>query len=177
MNSDNDLLKELDWDGITYTISNQQCILLLGAEASLEKVSAGPDKSEKCLPSVEILANRLASEICSDIKKCNISPNDLRHVAQSYLISRGIATLRSKVKDFYSDPTRCALTCDMHRQLAKLPFNLIITTTFYNMMVNALQEVGKLPQEDFFDVSCREARELVKRALSTAPWFIGSMAV
>jgi len=160
--------ENLDWDELTFAINMGQCILLLGPEASIEKESAEPDKNEVWRPSFEILANQLSRETISDIAQWNINPDDLRQVSQIYMHSKSHNSLKSKTRDFFLDPTRLNLTSDMHRQLAKLPLKLIITTTFDKMMVNALKEMGKSPQEDFFDVN-GNAKELLQEGTINQP--------
>jgi hypothetical protein len=129
-----------DWNELTAAIYRQKCILLLGPDASLEEIAPGQQPGEEVKdlrPYTEILANELARDTGEDLSKWNIDINDLPQVSQYYQVKSRME-LEEKVIAFYTEKEE--KTSQIHKDLALLPFYLIITTTFDNMFFNALKE-------------------------------------
>jgi hypothetical protein len=138
-----------NWDALLYAIYYQKCVLLLGPGAAMEE-----DEGGNLRPCNDILANELAHDIQEELKRDlrieDIDTNDLLQSAQYYQwIKNNRMSLEEKVTSFYAK--RASLTSTLHRNLAQLPFSLIITSTFDNMMLNALAELKgqKQPRTEF----------------------------
>ncbi|UCD80671.1 MAG: toll/interleukin-1 receptor domain-containing protein, partial [Desulfobacterales bacterium] len=130
---------EDDWLPLLLTIQQGNCILMLGPDASTEKVD-GQSK-----PCTELLANDLSSKIASEVKAWKIDTNNLAQVSQFYCMKpgRGRTDLLAKVTSFCH--SRRHLTSDLHEKLAALPFNLIISTTSDKMLYEAFKKEKKDP--------------------------------
>jgi len=124
---------EEDWSTLIYTIKRKNCILMLGPEASTDQ------EYGQTRPLTEILANTLAERM----KPWNIDLTNLAQVAQYYCMETGRNDLEANVYSFYD--ARQHLTSELHRNLASLPFYLIITSTPDKMLYKALQDEKKEP--------------------------------
>lgn len=132
-----------NWDTLIYSIQERDCILMLGPDAATCEV----DGQQR--PMTEILANQLAEKIDTKIKE-NIDNSDLLQVSQYYTMEKGgRKDLIAKAKAFYQE--RENLTCDLHRNLAFLPFYFTITTTPDNMFLTALRDENKEPNIDWYN--------------------------
>jgi hypothetical protein len=146
----NILWDEKNWIALTRAINYKKCILLLGPDAAMEEVEGG-----KFRPCTDILANELATDIKELLqsKRWNIDTNDLPQVSQYYKMNYDRYVLEEKVTSFYA--ARNHLTSPLHKNLAQLPFYLIITSTWDKMFVNAcaLAESSTLkkPIVEFFN--------------------------
>ncbi|MEJ2093285.1 MAG: toll/interleukin-1 receptor domain-containing protein [Syntrophobacterales bacterium] len=129
------------WDTLTYAIHYGNCILLLGPDAVTEEIEGSGIK-----PCTNILANELAKDIGDDLTK--IDTDDLLQSSQYHQwINKDRFGLERQVVSFYEK--RKNLTSPLHQNLAQLPFSLIITSTFDNMMLNAMKEEKKQPNVDY----------------------------
>jgi hypothetical protein len=120
--------KKDDWDTLIYTITQKDCILMLGPDTAVETV----DRQPRLL--TEILANQLVQEINSETRK-RINSDDLAQVSQYYAMEKGRKKLELNVSSFYKK--KKDLCSDFHRNLAALPFYFTITTTPDTMFFNA----------------------------------------
>ena len=151
---------ERNWEALLWGIYRQRCILLLGPDAALEATGPGEphgEAGEEFRPSSVILANQLANELArdnhEDLKQWNLDPNDLPQVAQYYVLVHNRLQLEPKIMAFFD--VRKKLTSRLHRNLARLPFYLVISSTCDNMMANALRELpdplAKEPRLDYYN--------------------------
>ena len=146
---------ERNWNALIYAIYRQKCILLLGPDSSLESIGSGQkleEVVEDSRPYTEILANELAKETGEDLSKWDIDINDLPQVAQYYLVNNSPMELAERVIAFYAEKEE--KTSQIHKNLALLPFYLTITSTFDNLLFNALKELTepkKNPTVDFYN--------------------------
>ena len=108
-------------DTIVYSISQGDCILMLGPDASATEVN-GTSR-----PLAEVLANQLSERISQVIKE-RIDTSNMAQVCQYYSNERGPQDLQARVSKFYQE--RQGITSDIHRDLASLPFYFTITTKF-----------------------------------------------
>lgn len=129
-----------NWDTLTYAIHQKNCILMLGPDA------AAADGQK--LPLTEILANDLGEKIDPQCRE-KINASDLAQVAQCYCNEKGRTGLEAKVAPFYEE--RKNLCGKIHRDLAALPFDFIVTTTPDNMLINALEKENKTPLKKWYD--------------------------
>ena len=134
-----------NWDTLIYTIHHQNCILMLGPDAAVEKPDGTPRLSS------EILANKLAAGLGPAIESWNIDPSNLVQVSQYYCMKTGRFDLEAKVEAFYKQRITQGLTSDLHSDLARLPFYLTITSSPDNMFCQALEERNKEPVVESYD--------------------------
>lgn len=129
---------ENDWERLIRNICRQECILMLGPDASLEDV-AGQSR-----PLHEILAKELAAKIPApqDIQSWKIDPSNLAQIAQYYKLKGEEDELLITVENFYD--ARENMTTPLYRNLAVLPFYLTISSTPDNLFYHALRET-RLP--------------------------------
>jgi len=135
------------WDEIIFNIAEDNCILMLGPDASLEK------SGSKKIPTSRLLSLELAKQsvIKSTIQKWKIKPDNLTQVSLAYTLERkaGKSKLLQKVQAFYKE--RADHTNEVFNNLADLPFSVTITTTPDKMFSNALKKTGKEPFEEFYN--------------------------
>jgi hypothetical protein len=93
-----------------------------------------------------VLARKLAKSLPPDLTPIG---DDLSHVAQlRYKKDGDRSDLEVEVEEFYKPLDE--LTSDFHRDLARLPFTLCLTTTPAHFLSNAFRAVGKLPILEFY---------------------------
>ena len=126
---------EENWGALTTAIHLQQCILFLGPDAALERVSG-----DEYRPLTQILANELAKDSRADLEKWGIDTFDLTQVSLCFHLKYDRNQLLDRVRSFYEK--RLNLTSPLHENLASLPFPLIVTSTFDSMFLNALNRVS-----------------------------------
>lgn len=138
---DNELNEEQlkNLDVLIDSIHDKNCILLLGPDASVA------ENDEKSMS--EILSNQLANEIKDELppkEYLKINQDNLAQTSLFHSIAKGgDSFLKTTVKNFYE--ARKDITSDFHKNLAELPFELIITSTLDRMFFNALFKIGKTP--------------------------------
>lgn len=121
------------------------CVLLLGPGVAVD-----PRATERPL-----LGALLAQQLGRDPDMQGRCPpemqGNLRYVAQQYFqAKRSLEEMHIETCDFYRDYE--GLTTDCHRQLAELPFKLIISTTPDDFMLQALRATqGKRPAAAHYD--------------------------
>lgn len=125
-------------------IKRGNCVLVLGPRVAVR----GNDPSRR--PLDELLANELLKDLDLLENEASRSPLTLRRAADLYLEKKigDRVSLELDVKDFYA--REAGATTDFHRDLAKLPFKLCLSTLPDNLMLTAFKEVGKLPQKGYY---------------------------
>lgn len=141
--------KDKDWNTLIYAIHHQNCILLMGPDAAVEKADGTSRLSS------EILANELAAELEPLIESWHIDISNLLQVSQYYGMKTGRFNLEVNVEAFYKKRLTQGLTSDLHRDLAKLPFYLTIISSPDNMFCQALEERNKEPIVESYDFKGR----------------------
>jgi hypothetical protein len=134
----------MDLDSFVEHLADGQCVLFLGAGASM----GGPSN----LPSGTELARRLA-------RQCNYpgpDPGDFFKVCQYYENVKGDGMALRKLIRRQLD-VKDAQPSDVHLMLALLPFMYILTTNFDELMERALRIVEKEPQIGYYSVRRRSA--------------------
>ena len=140
--SETEILSEADWQGIARSIRNGACVLLLGPSIAVDP------KDQEHIPLTTVLARSLADRLSKEIgPECTIvTRDDLAHVSQVFCDARqhrgfGRADLETAVEQFYSRYD--AQTTPLHRELAELPFELVINTTPDLLMTTACDGINK----------------------------------
>jgi hypothetical protein len=142
-------MSELLWkdeylDEIVDTINKNNCILLLGPDASVETVNG---KSQAV---TESLAQELSIEINESNGLRVNDTSDLLEVARAYIDrKKEKKPLILKVAEFYKK--RETRTSDLHMNLAALPFYFSVISTPDKMFIKALEENGKTPIIESYD--------------------------
>jgi TIR domain/SIR2-like domain len=131
-------LTDQDWRRLVETIQRGTCVLLLGPGVAID------EQHPQRLPLPTLLGQLLASQLDADITVTE--PSDFRHIAQLFLNrpTSDRVDLEIAVKDFHAPYAK--RTTELHKLLAKLPFNLCINTTHDRFLSNAFESVGKKPQ-------------------------------
>lgn len=125
-----------NWHMLKDSILRKNFILMLGPDAATEVVEG------KQRPLTEILANQLAKEFGPEYRN-NINTSDLAQVTQYYYMEKGRFSLEAQVVNFYKNMVRPYN--NLHKILADIPFNFVVTTSHDNMLITALKEKGKEP--------------------------------
>lgn len=110
-------------------ILSRDCVLVLGP-----RVAAPPEVSAAELPINDFLASRLLEELGGDE---DVQPMDLRSVIARYERAKSPSACRTMIQDVVSELD--AHTTDLHRQLASLPFRLVLLATPDRMMARAYE--------------------------------------
>ena len=125
-----------DWATLLFTIQRENCILMLGPDASTEEIDG------QVRPLTEVLARELAERLKPETRQ-NLDPANLTQVAQYYRMEAGRNDLEARVCSFYE--ARQQITNQIHDDLAALPFAFTLTSTPDLMFCNALQKQNKTP--------------------------------
>lgn len=146
-------LSEEDWDRIVSTVTDGQCILLLGPAVAITDDDDTP------------LTTRLARQLAEEIgdPQAVVNKDDLAHVAQAYVhpyqrIRRDHFALRKRVVDYYQQFE--GQTTSLHDALAQLPFTLCISTTPDHFLKSGFERAGKQPQ--VYHYNFRDSRHHVR---------------
>jgi len=127
---------EEDWNTLLYTIRRENCILMLGPDIALQEING------KNIPFSEQLAFKLSEKISPEVKE-SIDKKNLAQVSQYYSMETGRNDLEAKIQLFFDQ--RQKLTSIIHKDLAVLPFYLIINTSPDQMYREALKIANKIP--------------------------------
>ncbi len=146
-------MRDKDWRTLIYSISQGNCILVLGPEVSVreETPAVGPDNlplppqfaSKGTITLPEMLSNRLSMEV----NVTNLDPGELSQVAEFYCIKCGRNDLEAETVSFYQQAPRS----EIYAELAKIPFNLVISLTHDAGLIEALAEQGRPPVIETYD--------------------------
>jgi hypothetical protein len=134
-------LREEDWQALVYAIRKGKCILMLGPETAIEAVDGKPRRLSASL--AKLLAENI--KLPDDTNRLN-----LMEVARTYSIQQGGEIyLQNKTRNFYKE--RQTVTTPLHRDLAALPFSLVINASPDNMLHTALIEQNKNPGTGWYN--------------------------
>ena len=142
-------LNERDWSTLVRSICRGHCILLLGPDIALDPYDPGSE------PLTAILAKNLARDIAG--YGHTFGDNDLPQIAQMCLqhghsgpVRSGHTDLEYAVEDFYRPYSK--QTSQFNLDLAALPFEICVTTSFDRFLINAFEQTsGKSPTHDYYD--------------------------
>lgn len=146
-------MREKDWRTLLYTLQQGNCILVLGPEIPCPPLddtpAVGPDGQPvpfvQAAPTLPVtLAQSLFAEATFTQ---SLNPNDLAQVAELYTLRFGRNDLESEVVSFY----RQAPASEAYADLAKVPFNLVISLAHDTSIVDALRREGRSPVVEVFD--------------------------
>ncbi|HEX9733754.1 MAG TPA: toll/interleukin-1 receptor domain-containing protein [Thermoanaerobaculia bacterium] len=146
-------MRDKDWRTLMYGISQGNCILVLGPEIALpdETPATGPDSvplppqfaSKGGITLPEMLANQL----CMEVQVTNLNSGNLTQVAEFYSARHGRNDLEAEAVSFY----RTAPRSPVYDDLAKIPFNVVISLTHDTGIVTALEQQGRSPVVETYD--------------------------
>ena len=129
--------------GLVTKIEEGHCVLVLGPRIATPPEVAGRDIS---------IDDYLAATLIEDLGVTTTEATDLRHAIARYERDRSAAACRSLVQDLANQIDGYAT--ELHRNLAALPFSLILTATPDRMMAAALRAGGKQGvKESYYDFS------------------------
>lgn len=139
------------------------CVLLLGPGVAVD-----PRAADRPLLGT-LLAQLLAGDPDMQGRCPPEMQGNLRHVAQLYFqAKRSLEDMHIETSDFYRSFE--GLTTDCHRDLAELPFKLIISTTPDDFMLQALRATpGKRPVAAHYDFRRPEAVRIDALPTAAAP--------
>lgn len=120
-------MNESDWNSLVYSLRTGNCILLLGPE-----VATGAQEGET-KPLGSLLANELAAELGDRVQV--LDRDNLAYVAQLYAAAESSFDLQVKAAEFHQ--RRGHQPGPVHRDLAALPFPLIVSATHDSLMQQA----------------------------------------
>lgn len=129
--------------GLVSKIEEGHCVLVLGPRIAAPREVAGRDIS---------IDDHLAATLIEDLGVTPAEPTDLRHAIARYERDRSAAACRSLIQDLANQIDGYAT--ELHRDLAALPFSLILSATPDRMMAAALRAGGKQGvKEAYYDFS------------------------
>jgi len=133
---------EIDWQLLSELIRQDNCILVLGPDAS-------PDLTGSHTSLNAFLATTLATD--KNITGANIvDAGNLAHVSQQYFANGGSRTrLELKIKELLQPYVQ--KTTDLHKNLAAVPFRYYVNLGFDPLLRNALLQAGKQPQSSYYN--------------------------
>jgi SIR2-like domain len=145
-----------DWGIILESIRDQECVLFLGASASLGFGQIG-------LPS----ARGLAEEIAAEFGYPGNDKEDFLRVCQYVELVQDKRVLREWIcKRLNSvnelQPSR------LHRVLASLPLKYVLTTNYDNLMETAFIHAGKNPRVALYDMGAAKSED-IEAGTETSP--------
>lgn len=151
------------WQSIIHTIRNGNCILMLGPGTSLESYHG------KDLPCDEIFAHELFARIEDKFNEWRITPDigNVAQIAQYYAMHKDRNLLEASTTDFYLK--RQHDTTELHRNLAVLPFSVVVSSTLDCMFCNAVKaQENKTPVTARYHF-CGDNAELVPQGTVEKP--------
>jgi hypothetical protein len=137
-------------EALASRIEAGNCVLVLGPGSSIDSGPGGDS------PIDQRFARTLGESLnLTRAERRDLNPDDLRLVSQLWQEkNKNSAYLQRQLERFYRQ--FAGHTTVFHRNIAALPFRLLITTTPDDFMFDALAEVGKKPVRDFYNF--RKAR-------------------
>lgn len=129
-------IKERHWNSLVVTLQHGQCVLVLGPEipAEIAQSAGSPEKASVTEALTQLLADQLKAESLA------VTGTTLAAVAQQFEDANGVS-LRSEAFKFYT--TSSHRPSILHRRLARLPFNLVITTSHDALLAEAMRSPGE----------------------------------
>ena len=155
-------MKDSDWKSLINNIKVGNCILVLGPDIATDIVDGKPK------PLTEILSNAFAKEI--EKKR----PDDFKHINSDHLaytadLFSEIETdddLRGETKSFYEK--RKIEVKKIYKDLAALPFQLVVNATPDTFLIQALEEAKKNYIVDHYNYNGQK-RDMVQWATRDKP--------
>jgi hypothetical protein len=136
------VMHEDDWSALTYSIRQNNCILVLGPDLVTEKVKG------KDVPLAKILSNTLAEKL--EDKDQLLDADNLMQAAQRYRNQKGRNALQAQVVSFY-ESRKNKPSCELLKDLAALPFYLVLYSTPDEFMTEAFQSLKKKSVRDWYN--------------------------
>lgn len=155
------MMKERKWRKFLRDIQENRCILMLGSGLSGLSVD-GKWKSLTAAFS-EYLAEQLEEE---EIAYEKSQKNNLPYIAQLFLTIEDVRRidLEDEAKDFLKRHTKNIPP--IYHLLAKLPFNLIVNTTFDNYLERAFNQAGKFSKSYYYNYKRKGLEEIDPKSIS-----------
>lgn len=127
------MLKETQWESLLWSLRQGQCVLLLGDEASR--------------PGGRTLKSTLAGKLAQELGLPPTTPSPSAFLR--YEEQEGRNALEARVGRFYRD--EAGPPASLHRDLAVLPFTLLLTSCHETAVTEALAAAGRPPQVACYD--------------------------
>lgn len=146
-------MREKDWRTLMYGISQGNCILVLGPEIAMPEATPATGPDGQPLPpqfasnGKITLPEMLANQLCMEVQVTNLHPGNLTQVAEFYSTKYGRNDLEMEAVSFY----RTAPRSPVYDDLAKIPFNMVISLSHDTGLVAALKEQGRSPVVESYD--------------------------
>jgi hypothetical protein len=136
-------MKKHHWTSLVTSLRYGQCILVLGPEIPAAPLQEAAAIDGGGISYANAITQHLVFELEEDDRR--VKGKTLAAVAQQYEDADGFGpnALRASAADFYRSGTYGL--SEVHRALAQLPFSLILTTCHDNLLTRSLQEYGKEP--------------------------------
>ncbi len=136
-------MRKADWPLLLSSITQGNCILMLGPDLSVADASGGPRRN--LLPE---LARHLAKQVTDDDDEPFAFPNpdNLSQVAQKFVTTLSLDYLRDQVAGFFDGPGAPRDDDDVFAALAQLPFKLIVSSRLDDALEHHLTKAGRAPR-------------------------------
>ncbi|MCO6428973.1 toll/interleukin-1 receptor domain-containing protein [Nitrosomonas communis] len=135
-------MKERHWNNLVTSLRYGQCVLVLGPEIPADiPRERGAGQLDSQITYTDALRDQLAAELEEDGRR--ITATSLAGVAQQYEDADGFGPgmLRSQSAGFYTSSQLEPST--IHREIASLPFSLVLSTCHDQLLEMAFRSVGK----------------------------------
>ena len=134
---------ERRFSGLVSKIEEGECVLVLGPRLLMPAAVAGGDAP---------IDDYLAGKLCEDLDD-HPTPMTLQRAIAHHEREKSPSACRSLIQEL-----NCELdqhTTELHRNIAALPFKLIVSATHDRMMANALRSAGKKNVKESYYDYCR----------------------
>jgi len=156
-------MKDIVWLRIVSALESGRCVLVTGPEISSPS-SGALDPSERL---TALLREGLEAE------RYTVNQRSLAAVAQQYEDRQelGPEALRAVTAEFYR--TNAASPGPVHHALASLPFEMILSISHDGLLLKALREAGKAPQNFLYNMRADKLKnpEFDSRGTTDKPIF------
>ena len=150
-------MRDADWTSLVYSVERGECILMLGPDAV-----SGTLNGER-LPLLTAMAHFVKDKLGPSY--AHLDPSRLSSVAQAAVSHEDPFTLQGWVDEFYRE---FESDTDVLRNLAELPFALVVSTSPGLSAQHVFREVKPNTHADFYDRTSR-AREALPDPTPEAP--------
>ena len=143
---------DIDWDKLAYSMRKGNCVLVLGPEIPANRPKGGGDEQLGGPITCAAALGEQLKQVLKDVKGYTAKATTLAGIAQEYFdeFHQDASKLQAQATNFYENSR--LEPSSVHRQIASLPFPLILSTCHDGLLIKALREVGKNPTFRYYNM-------------------------
>jgi hypothetical protein len=154
-------MKLRHWNNIVDSLRHRRCVLVLGPEIPADASQSDQVQAGEIVSGSTALKRQLMQEL--EDENLEVTATSLAGVAQQYEDARDLGPmLKTQAAKFYESGPLAPSA--MHGAIARLPFELILTTCHDRLLATALEQAGKKPLDPYYNFR-GDLRESPKFAL------------